>query len=372
MDNRIIQLDMKGAQMVDLMIKKAPPLSSTIVCYKELTIVDLAELIAENSDKSALDELLSRCICSVNGEQLTVCGYLLFLKENRKPQAYESVMTIEAVYNLSVLKFCSFSDSHNNGPDCRRYYRAFLKYIKPLIAGVDVIEEEIIAAEKLKAFAYRQFRWSYLDARRKENGFSKLYYWNGYKLQMPSVMTGRQCAKWLKDNIGQSNIKNASEQQRLQQIIDENLFVPSIIPLAGDSFDDFKAKTITPLSEIIEKEVASKSLSECIANEKADNLDSLRVSIARLGKEKVQKLVVAIFDAISTDSYKPSVLGARFGVSPAAMTRFASLKWKNGNGNSIPQLWANTARYVVNLPQYSKMLYETGLYNKLSSIVLED
>lgn len=356
--------------MGDMVTQTIPSVSSTVVCYKELTIIDLAELIAENSDKSALDEMLGRCICPVNGEKLTICGYLLFLIENRKPQAYESAMTIEEAYNLAVLKFCSLSD--NNGPDCRRYYRAFLNYTKPLIAGVDVIEKEIIAAEKLKAFVCRQFRWSYLDARRKVNGFSRPYYWNEYKLQMPSVMTGRQCAKWLKDNIGRPSVKDTDEQRRLQQIIDENLFVPSIIPLAGDSFDDFKAKTITPLSEIIEKEVASKSLSECIANEKADNLDSLRVSIARLGKEKVQKLVVAIFDAISTDSYKPSVLGARFGVNPAAMTRFASLKWKNGNGNSIPQLWANTARYVVNLPQYSKMLYETGLYSELSSIVLEN
>ena len=93
---------------------------------------------------------------------------------------------------------------------------------------------------------------------------------------------------------------------------------------------------------------------------------------ARIGKEKVRELVVSIFDGISTGSFRPSLIGREFGVSPAAMTRFASLKWRNGNGDSyIPQLWENTARYLVNLPQYSKLLYETGLYNKLSSIVLE-
>ena len=79
-----------------------------------------------------------------------------------------------------------------------------------------------------------------------------------------------------------------------------------------------------------------------------------------------------IFDAITNGNYRPSVLGAKYGVSPAAMTRFASLKWSNGNGNTVPQLWLNLARYVVNLPQYSKMLYETGLYDKLCSVVQED
>lgn len=359
--------------MSDAMIQKNPSLNSKAVNYKKITIVDLAELIAENSDKSALKELLTRYICTLNGSKLTIPGYLLFLKDSRKPNAYESVMTLEEAYNQALLKFFSFPDGENKKPDCRRYYRAYLDYVIPIIAGKNVAEKEFIAAKKLKGFAYRQFGLSYLDARRKMNGFSKPYYWNGYKLQMPSIMTGRQSSEWLENNVGRPNVENTNEQQRLQQIIDENLFVPSIIPLGGDSLDDFKAETVTPLGEMIEKEARSKPLSECIANEKADNLDSLRNSIARIGKEKVRELVVSIFDGISTGSFRPSLLGREFGVSPAAMTRFASLKWRNGNGDSyIPQLWENTARYLVNLPQYSKLLYETGLYNKLSSIVLED
>ena len=361
--------------MGDTMIRKVSS-NSSVVSYEQLIIADLAGLIVEKADRNAHNELLNRHICMVNGEHLTLPGYLLFLKDNRKPEQYESVIITEEAYNLVLFKFCSFPDNENNGVDCRRYYRAYLHHILPLIQGKNIIEQEKISAQKLKSFLYRQNSFSVMDAKRKVNGFSKTYIWKvghkTYRVQMPSVMTGKQCREWLKDNIGHPNTQNLYEKERIQQIVDGNLFIPSNITLDANSFRDFKAQTITPLSKLIENEMKVRPLSECIANEKADNLDFLRSSIARIGKNKVRKLVMEIFDAIINDTYKPSVLGSKFGVSPAAMTRFASLKWSNGNGNTIPQLWLNLARYVVNLPQYSKMLYETGLYDKLCSVVQED
>lgn len=363
--------------MVDTIIKKTHSHSLVPAAdrRKKMTIVDLVALIVEDADRAALDELLNRSICTINGERLNVVSYLLFLKDSRKPEQYESVMTIEEAYNLALSKFCSFPKSDNNSIDCRRYYQVYLRYTLPLIFGKNIIDQEIIAARTLKNFLSRQFRWSLCDAARKGQGFSRPYLWNigaGYRLHMPSVMTGRQCKKWLQENIGRPDTQNSYEQQRIQQIIDERLFVPSVISLGTDCFDDFTAKTATPLGQLIEAETESKPLSVCIAEEKADNLDSIRNSIARIGRDKVRKLVIAIFDAVIIDNYKPSVLGAMFGVNPAAMTRFASLKFDTNNGNNLPQLWRNVARYVVNLPQYSKILYETGLYDKLSSMALED
>jgi len=363
--------------MVDTMIRKVPSNSSVVTCYEKLTIAELAGWIVEDADRAARDEIVNRPIFFVNGGSLTLPGYIRLLKDSIKLSKYASVMLIEGAFDRTQLKFFSLPGEGNSNVDCRCYYGPFLKYLEPLICDKDVIEQERIAADKLRSFVYRHFKWSLSDAARKEN-FSKSYLWNidgvSYRLQMATVMTGAQCKKWLEENISRPDTKNTYEQQRIQQIIDEHLFVPSMIPLRADSFDTFTSKTISPLGELIENEMKKdgRDLSVCIAEEKSDNLDSLRASIARLGRDKVRKLVIAIFDEISTDSFRPSVLGRKFGLSPAAMTRFASLKWDRCNGNNIPQLWANTARYVVNLPQYSKILYETGLYDKVSSIVLED
>lgn len=364
--------------MVNMTTPKVTFQDSTSDYYGSLTIAALAELIVNAADRAARDELLSRRVCAVNGERLSVPEYLLSLKDCVKLPKYASVMLIEGAFDRTLSKFFSFPGDGNGHVNCRCYYRPFLKYVEPLICGKDFMEQERIAANKLRSFIYRQFRWSLCDAMRKANGFSKTYQWKisdleNYKVQMPSVMTGKQCKKFLEENIGQSDTKNVSTQQDIQHIIDEQLFVPSMIPLGADCFDTFASQTtISPLEQLIESETKDNlQLSLCIANEKADNLDSVRISIARIGRDKVRKLVVAIFDAIDTANYRPSVLGREFGVSPAAMTRFASLKWDTENAK-IPQLWQNVARYVVHLPQYSKMLYETGLYDTLSSMVLED
>ena len=345
--------------------------------YSKYTVLVLVELIVGKLDKNALNELLSRRMFFVKDKRLNVPEYIAFLKDNFKRDRYASVFIFEKAVDITLSKFSNIPNGCNGEIDCRRYFRPFLRRIKKSTYGMKLSDQEKVAAEELRRFILRHYRWSLSDAARKK-GFSKCYVWNingaSYRLRMPAEMTAKQCRNWLESNVEKPQSEGVkAEKMRLQGIIDTNLFVPSMIPLGTDCFDEFTAKTPTPLQKVIEAEMASKPLSVCIANEKADNLDSLRNSIARIGKEKVRELVVSIFDAISTDNYKPSVLAKDFGVSPAAMTRFASLKWKNSKGNSnIPQLWANTARYLVNLPQYSKILYETGLYNKLSSIVLED
>ena len=99
--------------MIDT-IRKIPPNFLLAVPYKQLTIADLASLIVKNADRNAHDALFNRRICKVNGEYLTIPGYLLFLKDNRKPEQYESVITTEEAYNLVLLKFCSFPDNQDS------------------------------------------------------------------------------------------------------------------------------------------------------------------------------------------------------------------------------------------------------------------
>ena len=344
--------------------------------YCHYNIPELAMCIVENSDTRAIDELSARVICIKNGNELNLPRYLESLKESKRPGLYESVMIKEKAYDMAIARFYNIPENSNGGPDCRCYYRAFLNYLMPIISGKDFVQQDVIAANKLKCLVKKHFEWSLRDAKRRESGFSRAYQWNTQKrslrLQMPTCVNGHQCLEWLKNNIGEPDFERLYEKERIQQIIDDTLFTPSNISLCSASFRDFKAQSSTPLTQLIEDEMTAKPLSECIANEKSDNLNILRASIARIGKKKVKELVIAIFDAINTDTYKPSLLGAEFGISPAAMTRFASLKWSgNGDEKQLPDLWKNVARYTVNHSDYSKLLYETGLHDKLSSLVQE-
>ena len=342
--------------------------------YSEQSIICLLLQFLNNSDLDILAELLARHISISKGKILNIPQYILQLKESRTLSLSESQMILDYAYDITIAKFSNIPSKTGDGIDSRYYYRAFLDYVILKLEGKNVLQREIFTARKLRQFIDRHFKWSILDAKRKENGFVRSYTWktgcSSYRINMPAVMTGRQCSDWLNDNIGVPDTDNAFEKERIQHIVNEQLFVPVKLSADADNFDLVSSKAPLPLCQVIDAELNRQSLADCIADEKADNLDSLRPTVAKIGSDNVRNLVKDIFEEINNDRYQPSLLAEKYNLSPASMTRFASIKWSR-NSNSMPQLWQNLARYVVNSSKYSELLDQTRLSGKLLSMVKE-
>jgi hypothetical protein len=359
--------------------------------YTNIPLCGLAGQITYNSDHLALDELHNnRRLFGITDGRLVLRKLVEYIADLRQTQyAHEwcgnDPTVMDQAYDLTVSKFSNIPvENHSlksNGPDCRYYFKAFCDYAKRMFEQNPPrsnIQAELEAAEMLRKFVKRHFRFSYLDCRRKAQKFVRRYVWkvndNPLTVWLPVDMPGKKCRTWLESHVPDVDPTRPGERERVQEIIDKLLPRQRLVSLNGlDSVGDKIAGATAPLYSAVEEEISVKGLAGTVADEKAEHIEQQRPAIQALGRKKLRHMVHEIFGALSGEEYEAAAIAKEFGISTATFSRFAGNRWVNssGNGNNItvPDLWRNTAHILANHELFAEAAQKAGVWKAVCKVV---
>lgn len=359
--------------------------------YRSLPLIDSIKEIVDG-DLDALHEFHNnRPVFSYNhGPPMVLVEYLTELRESVLRGGSTGSNALEAgdyAYNLTLEKFTNLRISpkpehsankkndeklQQKGPDCRLYYRAYLEKCAKSFDNRPPdgeLEKEILAGKIMQGLVKRQFYYSLLEAERGLNPFRSRYNWNvnggTLTIYLPVAIKGVDRRKWLEENIENPDPFREGERERIQAILNR-------------SFVNHRMVQIQDAQNIADKKQSSShwpgddsdpSLSEVVAEEKADNIEKQRPAIKALGKDKLKQLILCVFDEIRDTDYSDGKLAQDFGVSKSTLSRFAGSRWYE-KGTSLPDLWRNTAKILSENPAFEEMA--TGFKKKIHNTLERD
>lgn len=345
--------------------------------YHSLSLVDLIKKIADSDDSQALYEFHNNRSAFIynNGPPLVFVEYLNELRKSiirGGSTSFNVLQTADKVYDLTLEKFINLPTSSKpghsasrkndgtlkqNGPDCRLYYRAYLKrcaksFNKKPPEGE--LEKEIRATKILQGLVRRQFLFSLLEAERGQNLFRSRYNWNvnggTLTVYLPVIIKRLERRKWLEENIENPDPLRKGERERIQAIINRTFINQRIVQIEdAQNLSDEKN-----CPSYWEGNGSKQSLAKVVAEEKADNIEKQRPTIKALGREKLKQLILRVFDEIRYSDYSDGKLAQDFALSKPTFSRFAGSKWKK-NGHCVPDLWRNTAKVLSKNPLFEEM-----------------
>jgi len=354
--------------------------------YGQLSLLRLAELIAHDSDRNALQELHNnrRLFYYHSRQPLRLAEFADKLRQSDPAQRWcnGEAETLEKAYDLTISKFSNLPQGDcslqmkSQGTDCRYYYKAFIKAAKADNRLQDCGDENTKQMTKLlQNLVVRHFRLSCQECTRMNKKFTSRYLWkvDGHSMEvfLPVDIHGRQRGKWLADNIPDVDPARPGERQRVQSIVDELTTKRKIISLENieentiEAEPDFKSQ--------IEQEITVKGLADVIAEEKAENIELQRDAIQQLGKQKLRQLICQIFDCLAYGKYEAAGIADSFKINRATFSRFAGSSWLTQSGksqdNPIPDLWFNTAQTLAGHPVFVRVAEDTGILGRVEQVL---
>jgi hypothetical protein len=360
--------------------------------YRHLSLLKLVGLIVDHCDRQALNEFhTNRTLFTYNkNKPMLFIEFIDNLRKsfaNRKWRGRNDIEIADTAYDLTLAKFIFIPNSEKNnfttekknelrmkktGTDCRYYFMAFLKYVSNLAEcnhSDYQLKEEYYAARAMQSLVKRHFNLSLLEAKRKSNTFRSRYYWSikGAKIcvWLPKSIKGIDRREWLEKNIEKPNPDQPGERERIQLIIDQQLSKEQFIPISAMENKITKENsTFWSNSD----EAYGIHLAKTVADEKAANIGNLRRSIQTLGKEKLKKLILCIFENISCKENNDFDLAKNFGISKASFSRFAGSQWFETD-SKIPDLWLNTAHVLSTHSIFKAAAIETGVWNRVEAVL---
>jgi hypothetical protein len=235
------------------------------------------------------------------------------------------------------------------------------------------LEREARAAKILQRYVNKHFRFSIYEGLRKADRFWTRYYWriggeDQICVKLPVVLAGSNRKRWLENNVDNPDPKRHGEAKRIQEIINRKFIREMFTPFeaVGASLDPEKND---PESKFWSKEDEHHGimLSKVVAKEKVMTIHRQRPKIQNLGKSKLEKMILQIFDDLPNDDYKDVKIARAFSLSKATYSRFAGSKW-NQNDSEIPDLWQNTAKILSEHTIFREMAEKAGVWEKVKSI----
>ena len=362
--------------------------------YKGLSLIDLIKKIVEKDDLLALEEFHNnRSLFHFNnGPPLRFTDFLSELRENifgKKPMGTDVLEIADYAYDLTLDKFSNLPGKNrtrsspkrgndkkkmDKGPDCRLYFRAFLDFAKKSFSAnppQGLIEEEERAAKIMGGLVRRHFYFSRLEAERNNDHFWSRYYWSlkGHKicLWLPVSLKGQKRRKWLEENIDNPDPLRDLERERIQTIINRRLVRESLVPI-----DEILNTSSWNTGSISDQDPAfGSSLANVISEEKANKIKQQRRSIKSLGRKKLKKLVLRIFDDLCHGEFNDGKVAEDFGLSKTTFSRFAGSRWMK-SGSIIPDLWLNTAQVLSTHKDLKGVAIESGVWGQVEAIVKDN
>lgn len=370
---------------------KRPKDSARRSRYRNLSLVNLVKRIADKGDRHALLEFHNhRTLFKCKGSPpLLFIDYLEKIRESTARRTWIATNSDEVAnkaYDLTIDKFNNLpakrkssrktkgkSDNvERKGPDCRLYFKAFLNQVAQSFKThppANEIEEEARAAMIMKGLVSRHFSLSRLEAKRDANPFWSRYNWKvkGHTIcvWLPVAIEGRERREWLKKNIDRPNPRQPEERERIQSIIDQKLPRERVVGLSAATDIQGEQQTSTWSNP---GKTFETSLAEAVAEEKATNIQKQRESIRALGKKRLKQLILRIFKDLGGGQYEDKKVAGHFALKKATFSRFAGSRWLQGN--SIPDLWRNTAEVLSTHPSLKDVAIDTGMWKEVK-IALE-
>lgn len=346
--------------------------------YAYMPLITLIVRIVRDKDIDALNELHENrdFFRFKDSRPLLMIDFLVKLKHQPASRKWcnNNQMVLEKAFDLTLAKFLNIrkknslpdSEAETSGPDCRYYYKAFTNHVLSAIESkkmTDELDIEFMAAKLLQNLVFRHFYLSCLECRRSEQKLIRRisYKSNGhiFYLWIPSQMTMRMFKKWSNENID-SNL----DQHEIQERIDRYLFTGRFVSVKNLD-DKHKCQSF---SSLLKGQISASGLAETVAEEKTDNITQQRPAIKIIGKIKLKKLVLRMFDSVANCSNDYRNILTEFGLSKATLSRFAGTRWhsKNVTNNKVvPDLWKNTAQILANHPDFTEVVKQTGLWKNV-------
>jgi hypothetical protein len=353
--------------------------------YRGLSLLQLARQMVFKSDEQALHELHQHrpVFHHQAGPPLLLVDYLAAMQEDRRAWEWcgRNAVTLEQAADLTLDKFrnlplpdgnghastASKRPGHSDGPDCRHYFRAFLTHVETRITTEGCTNElarEALAARCLQALVLRHFRLSCLECARRNDRRVRRYRWavdgRTLSLWMPRDMSGNECRAWLAANVADVDPDRPRERARVQALVDAQLRCAAVV-----SVDPIKLRHALAVAEHASsaaQEVSVRGLASAVAEEKVAGIEYQRDTIRALGKRRLKRLILTIFEELAVDGESDGTIARSFGLKKATYSRYAGSRWNQRPDGTIPDLWLNTAAVVAAVPEFVEAAQDAGVW----------
>jgi len=356
--------------------------------YSQLSSAELIKKISLGN-KQALNEFLTqRKLITIDGARHILPSYLFILKRNnfqpfiiifdKNDKHLEEKMDL--VYDRTLKKFSNFIPKDlqkaNDGPYCNSYYDKLHKTISQLRTDkteLTQLEEENEVERLFQQFVITHISYSWMEILRTTNTKYTRYRWNhddeAIELKRPHWIKIDIFKKWLDERF--SKKKPIVNRDSIQNKVYERFGYGENISIEEHHEWDHEVSVLEDPIENEQKEFVQKNLYKKIAEEKANNIKSLRSAICNLGKNKVEKLVLRILNEFVENSTKDIDIAREFKLSKATFSRFAGRDWKKNPDKTIPDLWENMAKVIINNENFSEFANELGIIDTIKTITNE-
>ena len=350
--------------------------------YQRLSLPELAERIASQSDREALCELHDhRTLFRLHGgAPVLLVGFVELLCTSARAAQFARGNTVimDQAYDATIDKFSHIlevatpgADDKRGGHDCRAYFRAFMKLWTTCGQGeeLDELGQEARSASILQGQVVRAFHYSCLEARRRANPTRTRYAWQTdvgvISLWMPRSIRGPARCLWLEQNIGTPSSASETERLRIQAVVDERLGLSALVPLDEPSLEGELCEEPS-LESLVQEEISARGLIEFIADEKADNIAVQRPAIRDLGPVTLPKLVRSILTDLLEGTYEEKRTAESFGISLSTLSRFAGQRWEDDA--MPPDLWVNIAHTMAGHETFVEVAKEAGVWARVQQL----
>jgi len=359
------------------------PRAECSVDRRTLSLFSLIEQIARYGDWKALQEFHNhRAIFEVaSGRRVVFTEWLALQRKNLFKNGWQSAKesrVLEEACDLLVDRF------HNTPPhvatlmgdaaddeegvqhsrvDCRNYFRACLTAVGRAVANTagGHLETEMRTAQIVQGFVKRHFYFCLKESLRNSNPLISRYNWrvNGvaFRLWLPRTLDRQERRAWLEQHVGDVDLSNPLEHERIQDIIDRWFGVPRFLPLSGLETVLSSADCGEDVSDDITADKGKQvSLKEFVADEKAESIALQRPAIRRLGKTVLKALVGVIMHNFESDEKSDAEIAREFGLTLPTYSRFGGRDWRKREGKNdcmrVPDLYLNLASILAKNPTF--------------------
>ena len=93
----------------------------------------------------------------------------------------------------------------------------------------------------------------------------------------------------------------------------------------------------------------------------------------KLGKRNIERLILQIFSAVSAGEYMVTHIANQYGISKAALSRFAGSTWFEkidaDESVMIPDLWKNTAHILAGNPAFMETILTSKMAGRFKEVL---
>ena len=350
--------------------------------YNDLSLIQLAELIVQDSDRAALNEFHDnrQLFRFGSGPAMLFADFVESLCEScwALELANSNYNLLEKARDHLIDRFCNIpTEQTPQGPDCRYYFDGFLEQMHTLCLQKDMnpLEKELLSVRTLQQMTMRHFMYCIKEGSRSLNPLRTRYQWHLdgdiIIVWMPVTIGGNNRRLWLEEHIDDPDPSRPGEKYRIQQIIDSELGFGEISCMGDYKYTlstDCRLEEAQPADT--DDDTGVSDIAKAVVDEKAKNIHLMRPSVRVLGRTKLKKLITRIFDQITEGSYDEKRLAQRFGMSQSSLTRFAGSRWQISANSRPPDLWSNLAQLLSkNGSPFSSIARSCGIWKQVQEII---